>query len=225
MSKTLLWLLGLIAFAVLGYFCIYGHRFQLQADVNDRTAAALKQAGFGAEVKTDGRDIILTGTVPTEEAKRRAGELAYATWGVNSVDNRLVVEQVKAPTPVQVAAKSCQTKFNELLGGQKIEFLTASSQINAGSYKLLDSLALVAKECPEAKVQIAGHTDNRGGEDYNQKLSQQRAASVVTYLAKKGMAAARLSAVGFGFKKPIANNDTPDGMQKNRRIEFNVEGI
>ena len=99
------------------------------------------------------------------------------------------------------------------------------AQINAGSYKLLDSLALVAKECPEAKVQIAGHTDNRGGEDYNQKLSQQRAASVVTYLAKKGMAAARLSAVGFGFKKPIANNDTPDGMQKNRRIEFNVEGI
>ena len=106
MSKTLLLLLGLISFAVLGYFCVYEHRFHLQADVNDRTAAALKQAGFGADVKTDGRDIILTGTVPTEEAKRRAGELALATWGVNSVDNRLVVEQVKAPTPVQVAAKS-----------------------------------------------------------------------------------------------------------------------
>ena len=225
LSKTLLWLLGLISFTVLGYFCVYGHRFQLQADVNDRTTAALKQAGFGADVKTDGGDIILTGTVPTEEAKRRAGELAYATWGVNSVDNRLVVEQAKVPTPVQVAAKSCQAKFNELLGGQKIEFLTASSQINAGSHKLLDNLALVARECPEARVQIAGHTDNRGGEDYNQKLSQQRAASVVTYLTKRGIAAARLSAIGFGFKKPIASNDTPDGMQKNRRIEFNVEGI
>ena len=197
LSKTLLWLLGLISFAVLGYFCVYGHRFQLQADVNDRTTAALKQAGFGADVKTDGGDIILTGTVPTEEAKRRAGELAYATWGVNSVDNRLVVEQAKVPTPVQVAAKSCQAKFNELLGGQKIEFLTASSQINAGSHKLLDSLALVARECPEARVQIAGHTDNRGGEDYNQKLSQQWAASVVTYLTKRGIAAARLSAIGF----------------------------
>ena len=225
MSKTLLWLLGLISFAVLGYFCVYGHRFGLQTDVNDRTAAALKQAGFGADVKTDGRDIMLTGTVPTEDAKRRAGELAYATWGVNSVDNRLVVEQAKAPTPVQVAAKSCQAKFNELLGGQKIEFLTASAQINIGSYKLLDNLAIVAKECPEAKVQIAGHTDNRGGEAYNQQLSQQRAASVVAYLAKKGMAATRLSAAGFGYKKPIASNDTPDGMQKNRRIEFNVEGI
>jgi OmpA-OmpF porin, OOP family len=128
-------------------------------------------------------------------------------------------------TPVQVAAKSCQVKFNELLAGQKIEFLTDNARINTVSYKLLDNLVAVAKECPEARVQIAGHTDNQGSAAYNQNLSERRAASVVTYLKQKGIAAQRLSAVGYGFNKPVAGNDTPAGMQKNRRIEFNVEGI
>jgi outer membrane protein OmpA-like peptidoglycan-associated protein len=225
LSKTLLWLLGLMAFAILGYFCVYPHNHHIQADINERTAAALQQAGLNAKVQTDGRDIVLTGTVPTEEVKKRAGEIAAATWGVNSVDNRLIVEQAKVLTPVQVAAKSCQAKFNELLGGQKIEFQTDNAEINPSSHKLLDSLVAVAKECPEARIQIAGHTDNKGSAAYNQKLSERRAGSVVAYLKQKGIAAARLTAVGFGLTKPIADNNTPAGMQQNRRIEFNVEGI
>ncbi len=225
LSKTLLWLLGLIAFATLGYFCVYPHNHHIQSDVNDHTASALRQAGLDAKVQTDGRDIILAGTVPSQEVKTRAGEIALATWGVNSVDNRLIVEQAKVITPVQAAAKSCQAKFNELLAGQKVEFVSDNAQINTTSHKLLDSLVEVAKECPEARVQIAGHTDNQGPAAYNQNLSERRAASVVAYLKQKGIAAARLTAVGFGLSKPIAGNDTPIGMQKNRRIEFNVEGI
>ena len=100
-----------------------------------------------------------------------------------------------------------------------------SAQLNPLSHKLLDQLVGVAKECPEAKVTIAGHTDNQGAAAYNKKLSEDRAASVVGYLKQKGTAAARLSAVGYGFDKPVASNASPDGMQKNRRIEFNVEGI
>ena len=225
MSKTLLWLLGLLGFAILGYFCIYSHRHNIQADIQDRTAAALREACPAAKVSTDGRDVTLTGAVATEEIKRRCEELAANIWGNNMVANKLTVEQVKPPTPVQVAAKSCQAKFNELLKGETILFVTASARVNPTSYKLLDRLAEIAKECPEAKVAISGHTDNAGGAAYNKTLSEQRASSVVTYLKQKGIAAPRLTAVGYGFDKPVASNSTPEGMQKNRRIEFNVEGI
>ena len=226
MSKPLLWLLGLLAFAILGYFCIYPHEsHEIQADIQARTAAALQQACPAAKVSTDGRDVTLTGVVATAEIKRRCEELAAGIWGNNAVANKLTVEQAKVDTPLQVAAKSCQAKFNELLKGETILFVTGSAILNPASHKLLNMLAEVEKECPEAKVTIAGHTDHQGNAAYNQKLSEQRAGSVVAYLKQKGMAATRLTAVGYGFDKPVASNSTPEGMQKNRRIEFNVEGI
>ena len=221
----MLWLLGPLAFAILGYFCIYSHRHHIQADIQERTVAALREACPAAKVSTDGRDVTLTGAVATEEIKRQCELLAANLWGNNSVLNKLTVEQVKVDTPIVRAAKSCQAKFNELLKGETILYVTASAKLNPLSHKLLDRLAEVAKECPEAKVTIAGHTDNQGTAPYNQNLSEQRAGSVVAYLKQKGIAATRLSAVGYGFDKPVASNSTPEGMQKNRRIEFNVEGI
>lgn len=226
MSKTLLWLLRLVGFAILGYFCIYSHQsHEIQADIQERTAAALRDACPTAKVSTDGRDVTLTGAVASEEIRRRCEELAGGIWGNNAVANKLTVEQAKVDTPVIAAAKSCQAKFNELLKGETILFVTASAQLNPTSHKLLDLLAEVAKQCPEAKITIAGHTDRQGAADYNRKLSEQRASSVVAYLKQKGIAATRLTAVGYGFDKPVTGNSTPEGMQKNRRIEFNVEGI
>ncbi len=226
MSKTLLSLLGLLAFAILGYFCIYSHhRHEIQADIQGRTIAALRDACPAARVTTDGRDVTLTGVVATDEVKRRCEKLATGIWGNNAVANKLTVEQIKVDTPVQAAAKSCQTQFNELLKGETILFVTGSALVDPASHELLDKLAEEAKECPEAKVTIAGHTDHQGAAASNQKLSEQRASSVVAYLKQKGIAASRLTAVGYGFDKPVASNSTPEGMQKNRRIEFNVEGI
>lgn len=225
MSKTLLWLLGLLGFALLGYFCIYPHeRFDIQSDIQGRTSAALLAGCPAAKVSTDGRDVTLSGAVATEEIKRKCEELASAIWGVNTVANKLTVE-AKVVTPAQAAAKSCQAKFNELLAGETILFHSGSAIVNPASHKLLDQLAKVAAECPEAKITIAGHTDNQGPADYNQKLSLERAGAVVGYLKQKGVAASRLTAAGFGLTKPVATNATPEGMQKNRRIEFNVDGI
>ncbi len=226
MSKTLLSLLGLLAFAILGYFGIYSHqRHEIQADIQGRTIAALRDACPAARVTTDGRDVTLTGVVATDEVKRRCEKLATGIWGNNEVANNLTVEQIKVDTPVQAAAKSCQTQFNELLKGETILFVAGSALVDLASHKLLDKLAEGTKECPEAKVTIAGHTDHQGAAAANQKLSEQRASSVVAYLKQKGIAASRLTAVGYGFDKPVASNSTPEGMQKNRRIEFNVEGI
>ena len=76
------------------------------------------------------------------------------------------------------------------------------------------------KEITEANVEVQGHTDIIGTEDYNQKLSEDRAHTVTDYLIKKGIAAERLRAVGFGTRVPLADNESDEGRAKNRRVEL-----
>jgi len=75
---------------------------------------------------------------------------------------------------------------------------------------------------PNIYVEISGHTDNVGSAAVNNKLSLERAKSVVDYLIQKGIAKERLTSVGYGFDKPIAPNTTEEGRQKNRRTEFKI---
>ena len=72
------------------------------------------------------------------------------------------------------------------------------------------------------EIFIAGHTDNVGNDDYNNKLSKERAAAVVTYLTGKNIAAARLTSDGFGKAKPVAENTSDEGKALNRRVEFTI---
>ena len=78
------------------------------------------------------------------------------------------------------------------------------------------------KENPDIKIEVRGHTDSTGEEEYNQKLSERRADSVIEYMIKNGISPERLNSVGFGEKKPVASNDTEEGMQLNRRVEFEI---
>jgi outer membrane protein OmpA-like peptidoglycan-associated protein/Tfp pilus assembly protein PilF len=86
----------------------------------------------------------------------------------------------------------------------------------------LNRLVTLLQQNPEKKIEIGGHTDNVGSDEANLNLSNQRAASVVAYLVKKGIAADRLAAKGYGETLPIATNDTDAGRAKNRRTEFKV---
>jgi OOP family OmpA-OmpF porin len=102
----------------------------------------------------------------------------------------------------------------------KIEFDTAKADIKPKYNDELAKVAAYLKKYPETTVTIEGHTDNVGGEKYNQKLSEQRAESVKKYLvAKLGVDASRISTNGYGLSKPVADNKTKEGKQKNRRIE------
>ena len=105
----------------------------------------------------------------------------------------------------------------------KVLFDTASYKINSVSYPILDRVVDVLAEHTEIKkILIKGHTDIRSGHDYNIRLSENRAKSVRLYLIKKGIEAQRLESKGFGPDQPIADNVTPEGMEKNRRVEFEI---
>jgi outer membrane protein OmpA-like peptidoglycan-associated protein len=107
---------------------------------------------------------------------------------------------------------------------QQVQFKTASDVILPASDELLQQVSQVLNEHPELKrMEVQGHTDNRGNPNYNLKLSQRRAASVVKWLTTRGgVDASRLEAKGYGLAEPIESNDTELGRQKNRRVQFKV---
>ncbi len=105
----------------------------------------------------------------------------------------------------------------------KIQFEVNKADVKPVSYPLLDEVVTVMKANEQIdSVQIEGHTDSTGAADYNTKLSQQRAEAVMKYIVSKGIAQSRLSAKGFGPDQPIAANDTPEGQEMNRRVEFKI---
>jgi OOP family OmpA-OmpF porin len=101
-----------------------------------------------------------------------------------------------------------------------INFSTNKADIRSESYAGLDEVVAVLKENPTLKVEVQGHTDNTGAEDYNQALSEKRANAVMNYFVEKGIAKDRLSAKGYGMSKPVASNDTREGRFQNRRVQL-----
>ena len=119
-------------------------------------------------------------------------------------------------------AASCDADFAKALAGKTIEFDTGAATIRSVSTPVLDSLVQVAGKCSAHKMSVEGHTDATGNAAANIKLSQARAASVEKYLADRGVAAGQMAATGYGSTRPIDTSGTPEGNQKNRRIEINV---
>jgi outer membrane protein OmpA-like peptidoglycan-associated protein len=109
-----------------------------------------------------------------------------------------------------------------VLGENAVRFDFNKSTLTAAAKTNLDKLVNVFTEYPDTNIVIYGYTDSSGADDYNLKLSDQRAAAVKTYLTKKGIAAARFTTTGMGEADPIESNETDAGRSKNRRVEFAI---
>lgn len=105
---------------------------------------------------------------------------------------------------------------------QGVSFKAGSAELVPSSLSSLDKTIAGLKKNAKAKVEIEGHTSSEGGEEYNQKLSEERANSVRDYMIRKGISANRITAVGYGYSRPKASNDTEEGRKQNRRIEVRV---
>lgn len=129
--------------------------------------------------------------------------------------------------PGTVANKGCPEVSVEIIKelndySKSILFDTGKSTIRQESYAVLQNISDIMKEYPNANFVIEGHTDSQGSETLNQKLSDSRAASVVTYLSTIGMSTSRMSSIGYGEARPIATNATKAGRQQNRRVEISL---
>ena len=103
-----------------------------------------------------------------------------------------------------------------------ILFATNSYKLESQAKTNIDRLAKILNKYPDTNILVVGYTDATGKEDYNMKLSDQRAKSVVDYTSSQGVDGKRFTYKGLGPQEPVASNDTPDGRQQNRRVEIAV---
>lgn len=116
-----------------------------------------------------------------------------------------------------------EVRDNKIEIHEKIQFEYNKSNIKEESYGLLDEVVTVIRDNPHIrKIAIEGHASSEGEEDFNKRLSDARAKSVRSYLTEHGIEDGMLTAQGFGEERPIADNETESGREKNRRVEFNI---
>jgi outer membrane protein OmpA-like peptidoglycan-associated protein len=118
-------------------------------------------------------------------------------------------------------------ELNKLAVGQSVKlnniyFKKASAELLPESFPELDKLFDYLKENQTVEIEIEGHTSSEGADDYNMKLSEDRAASVRAYILKKGIKSERISSKGYGETLPVETNDTEEGRMLNRRVEFKI---
>jgi outer membrane protein OmpA-like peptidoglycan-associated protein len=107
----------------------------------------------------------------------------------------------------------------------QVTFDSDSAHIRPGFYSALNSVAQVLRENDQTVVEITGHTDSKGSDSYNQRLSEDRARAVADYLSAQGVNPARMNSRGMGESTPIASNGTESGRQQNRRVEILIRPV
>lgn len=190
-------------------------------------AETLAKNIFGAATQTPVEMLGGVQFTPQRGAARGLGLTLAGGGGITSgvgAPQAHVVLGVTYPTPKIVTVNSPEVRIEEkIVITQKIHFAFNSAAIRPISYPILDDVISILMSNPHlARVQVEGHTDFIGGDAYNQRLSQQRANSVVQYLLNKGIGRERLIPMGFGESRPIADNNTDEGRAKNRRTEFTI---
>jgi outer membrane protein OmpA-like peptidoglycan-associated protein len=157
----------------------------------------------------------------TEKARLAAGDADQL---------RLKAEAEKAELRAQLlrqfslVLETRDTARGLIVNMSDVLFDTAKYSLRPGAREKLSKVAGIISGHPGLKLEVEGHTDNVGGDDYNQKLSENRGIAVRDYLTKQGIPSGSVTTEGFGKTKPVVSNDTSAGRQQNRRVELVVSG-
>jgi outer membrane protein OmpA-like peptidoglycan-associated protein len=188
----------------------------------EKTAKAQRQAVIGAAAGAVAG--LITGDSSMERKKRAlvgAGLGALAGAGVGTYMDR---QEAKLRAQLEKTGVSVTRIGNNITLNMpgNITFATNSADLNAGFFQVLNSVALVVNEFNQTVIEVAGHTDNTGGDQYNQQLSDRRAGAVGAYLGTRSVRSDRIITVGMGEARPVATNETEAGRQANRRVELTL---
>ena len=167
--------------------------------------------------------MIIKGNTGLETAKADITRLLIDKLGQKS-SFEINVTYVKQLDPIASlpTPEECIAQIDAITNARKILFDPSSATITADTLPIVDDIADVLKKCADLRIQIAGFTDSQGREEMNQQLSQERAGAVLVALRQRRIPVSSFEAVGFGEADPIATNETEDGRESNRRIEFSL---
>ena len=190
----------------------------------EKTTNTAKGAGIGASAALVISYLANKDKSAAERNKRMlrdAGIGAIAGGGVGYYMDTQEAKLRKQLRSTGVSVERDGDNINLVMPGN-ITFPTNGSDLKTDFYNVLDSVALVLEEFEKTIIVVAGYTDSKGSDAYNQTLSEGRAKSVASYLMAKEIVAARFETVGFGEKNPVADNNTEEGRALNRRVELTL---
>lgn len=165
------------------------------------------------------RILTITGETEDKTLRNELNDLATETAESLGFDVNPAVRLLETG-PTEEDVEELQVNLDELIDGKVVEFETESFELTETGQRLLDEISAALELVEAVRVEIAGHTDSRGGDEDNMILSQLRAQAVFDYLVSKGADAGRFDVIGYGETQPIADNDTDSGRARNRRIQF-----
>jgi outer membrane protein OmpA-like peptidoglycan-associated protein len=122
--------------------------------------------------------------------------------------------------PTEEEIEELQVDLDALIAGKVVEFETKSFELTPKGIALLDEILVAIRKAPDVRLRIAGHTDSKGSSEENQRLSEDRAQAVLSYLVTAGESPSRIEIIGYGEDQPTDTNDTKAGRARNRRIVF-----
>ncbi|MCL7408511.1 OmpA family protein [Marivivens donghaensis] len=167
--------------------------------------------------------ILITGQTGDEEASANISGLLVEKFGSDatfSVDVEYVPQlDLVVETP---SSEDCVAQINVVTENRKITFDPGSATLTTDTLPVMDDIAEILSQCVDIELEIAGYTDSQGSEEMNARLSQNRAESVVSALRMRRIITSSFTAKGYGEADPIADNDTEEGREANRRIEFHL---
>jgi OOP family OmpA-OmpF porin len=179
----------------------------------------LRQMNGRGSVIIDGRSVVLSGRVATEQAKATLlRTITPMTAAGLELEDHILASVTAFPSSPR---GSLQARINAVLSRGKIEFESTKVTLTPTGRATLDQLIPVLREVPQVVIEIGGHTDGYGAPDYNMDLSRRRAETVREYLVKHGLTQ-HFNAVGYGATRPRSKERTQAALQRNRRIELRV---
>ncbi len=215
---------SLIAASLVALFttgCTTLDPFTREEEMSNTTRGALIGAGIGAVVG------LVSGDDAVERRQRALIGAGVGALAGGAIGNYMDRQEAELRAQLEGTGVSVTRMGNNITLNMpgNVTFATASSDLRPAFFDVLNSVGLVLDEYDQTVVEVAGHTDSRGSESYNQGLSEQRAQSVADYLSSQGVSAQRIITVGMGESRPVADNSTTDGQQANRRVEITMVPI
>ena len=183
---------------------------------------ALSKLSNGAVIVQPDRISISGNTGNTEASAEIARLLSEKLGEAERFDIDVTYQEKLDPVASIPTPEECEAEIGAILEARKINFEPGSATPDSEARGIIDDIAEILKTCGDVRMEIGGHTDSQGREVMNQQLSQARAQAVLNALRERRVLTANITAKGYGEENPIADNDTEEGREANRRIEFKL---
>lgn len=190
-----------------------------------RVLAALESLSYlanGSVVVTE-TEIRVTGQTGSTTARADIARILSSKLASGAAfDLDVTYSEALDPLAALPTPEECVEMINAAGNKRKITFAPSSSDIEADALETIDAIAEILRDCQSVQIEISGHTDSQGREVMNEQLSQARADAVLNAIMARRVLTSNLTAKGYGESQPIADNDTEEGREANRRIEFRL---